>query len=100
MIVRITHRERRAQRLHVSFVHFIDARERSTKERIVVLIHTLLDEIRWLVLELLECRDVLPSFFVAAEVSYSLQIKRVVNCIPPSNDDSNVIDDADLHKLS
>lgn len=95
----MTHPVRRAQRLHVSFVHLVDARERSAKKRIVVLVHTLLDNVWWLVLELLERRDVLPCLFVAAEVLYSLQIKKVAAQIPPRNNDSDVINEADLYKL-
>ena len=69
LIVKITYPKPGAQRLDVGFIHFVNARKGSTEDRIIVLIHTLFDEIWRLVLELLECGNVLPGFFVAGGVS-------------------------------
>ena len=95
------HPEGRAQRLDVGLVDLADARERGAQHGRVVLVDALLDEVRRLVLELLEGREIVACFFDAADVgqlAHSSRQKRssMSGYSRKGNDDSDVIDEAGL----
>ena len=96
-----THTKGGSQGLNVCLVDLANAGEGRAQDRVVVLVHALLDHVRRSVLELLEGREIVAGFFDAVDLgqmAHSSRQKRssLSGYSRKCNDDSDVIDEAGL----